>query len=113
MNTNRNCLVQIQNLPQEVADGAGGIQKRDYKDGPKMDVWANVRPINSREVYLFSRLEGFRTHVIEMLWGEKLSRFITMQSRIVWKNRLFLIRSLINEHNANHKLIAQVEESAP
>lgn len=109
----RNCLVQIQNLPQEVADGAGGVRKRNYEDGPKMDAWATIRPMNSQEVYLAQRLEGFRTHVIEMLWGEKLSQFISMQSRIVWKGRKFFVRSLINENNANKRFVAHVEEAAP
>ena len=78
---------QIQDLEQEVWNDV-------------FSCWANVNPISGREYYQAETVNSDLTHRIRL----RYRKGITPDMRILYKDRIFYIVSVINEYEKNYAL---------
>lgn len=62
--------------------------------------WANVNPISGREYYQAETVNSDLTHRIRL----RYRKGITPDMRILYKDRIFYIVSVINEYEKNYAL---------
>jgi SPP1 family predicted phage head-tail adaptor len=86
-------------------DNAGGyaLAWTDF-----MTVWADIKPMNGQKVFVDGHLEGHVTHHVTMRYVPG----ITTDLRMIYNNRLFNIRGVLNLDESNHWLQVLVEEGA-
>ena len=84
-------------------DGAGG-----YILGwtTFANVWANIKPLTGREIFVASHLEGHVTHHVQMRY---LSG-VTSDMRLSYNSRLFNIQAVLNTDERNQWTELLVEE---
>lgn len=81
--------IQIQDLEQE---------NEVWND--VFSCWANVNPISGREYYQAETVNSDLTHRIRL----RYRKGITPDMRILYKDRIFYIVSVINEYEKNYAL---------
>jgi SPP1 family predicted phage head-tail adaptor len=87
----------------QLADGAGG-----YALGwaAVATVWADIKPLNGNEVFVAQHLEGHVTHRVTMRYRSD----VTSDMRLVYDNRVFNIRAVMNTDERNRFSEILVEE---
>lgn len=96
-------LITIQTL-KTIVNGCGDV-KKDYVDFCK--VWASVEPVNANEKYLQKQENMEITHKIEI----RFLKGIGVTSQILFNERKFDIKSIINPLEKNEKLILLATEN--
>ncbi len=92
---------------QQTPDGAGGYE---LAWNNVATVWAEIVPVSGNEIYTSGHLEGHVTHKITMRWRGDLA--ITTDMIAVYNMRIFNIRAVINQDEANQYASLLVEEGA-
>ncbi len=87
------------------ADGAGGYALA-WTD--IATVWADIKPVSGNKVFVDHHLEAHVTHEITMRYRSDLAP--TADMRVLYNNRLFNIRSIINTGESNQWWQLLVEE---
>ncbi|MDX2027697.1 MAG: phage head closure protein [Alphaproteobacteria bacterium] len=72
-------------------------------------LWAEITPLDGREIYTAQHLEGRVTHRVTMRWRSG----VTTDMRLVYSDRAFNIRAVMNVDERNRWLELLVEEGAP
>ena len=94
--------ITIQN-ETSTPDGAGGFVLA-WSD--VATVWAEIMPLNGREVFVAQQPEGRVTHRVTLRWFSG----VTTDMRVVFNSRVFNIRSVLNTDERNQWLELMVEE---
>jgi SPP1 family predicted phage head-tail adaptor len=92
---------------QQTPDGAGGYA---LAWTTLASVWADIAPASGNEVFAAGHLEGHVTHKITMRWRSDLA--ITSDMRLLYNNRAFNIRAVMNKDESNQWATLLVEEGA-
>jgi SPP1 family predicted phage head-tail adaptor len=71
-------------------------------------LWADIAPLNGNEVFAAQHLEGHVTHRVTLRYRSDV--MITSEMRILYNNRAFNIRSVLNTDERNRWLELLVEE---
>lgn len=92
-------------LQEEVMtpDGAGGYA-RTWEN--VADIWSEIAPISGKERFFAGHIQAQCTHRITLRYRDD----ITAKHRLVFEERLFNIRSVMNRHEDNELLELLVEE---
>jgi SPP1 family predicted phage head-tail adaptor len=102
----RNALVSICN-PVAVLKAGGPGYTETFPEVAKE--WMSVKPIASRERYLYGGGIGTVTHMIESPWNE----LITTKSHLIYEGRTFHIQSVIDKDDLHVDMeISAVEQTA-
>jgi SPP1 family predicted phage head-tail adaptor len=73
--------------PSDQPDDYGGFRRSHKAAGA---VWARIRSLDTRTQFAEQKHENIATHFVEMRWRSD----ITVGSRLLFGNRIFLIRSV-------------------
>jgi SPP1 family predicted phage head-tail adaptor len=92
---------------QQTSDNAGGYALAWIT---LATVWADINPVSGNKIYVSEHLEGHVTHRVMMRWRSDLA--ITADMRLVYNNRAFNIRAVMNQDESNQYATLLVEEGA-
>ncbi len=90
---------------QSTPDGAGGYALAWVT---LATFWGDITPLSGNEIYTSGHLEGHVTHKITTRW--RTDPAITTDMRLVYTNRAFNIRAVLNDGENNQWAHILVEE---